>query len=135
MHRLIKPIFWTVLFLVMMLIIDQFLVQVPPMHPAHAAVSNFYRDFRNRMIDLAFGEHKAEPKSIEAVIETKQKPQPAKTQKDLKAVQEKTGKALPPEVKPPQRYIYSDSKGELQFADSLEDVPKEYRGQAQPMAE
>ena len=29
MHRLIKPIFWTFLFLIMMIVIDQFLVQVP----------------------------------------------------------------------------------------------------------
>ena len=62
MHRLIKPLFWTFLFLVMMLVIDQFLVQVPPVHPAHATVSNFYQDFRSRLIDLTFGEKKIAPK-------------------------------------------------------------------------
>jgi len=52
MHRLIKPIFWTLLFLAMLLVIDQFLVLVPPVHPAHEAVSKFYTDFRGRLIDL-----------------------------------------------------------------------------------
>jgi len=133
MHRLIKPIFWTFLFLIMMLVIDQFLVQVPPVHPAHAAVSNFYRDFRGRLIDLALNEQKAAPKSIEAVIEKQQKkPKPA-PQKTTKASQEQTKPASTTQTENSQRYLYSDGKGELHFTDSLDDVPDEYRGQAQPM--
>jgi hypothetical protein len=135
MHRLIKPIFWVFLFLVMILIIDQFLVQVPPVHPAHATVSTFYRDFRNRMIDLVFGERTSEPQSIEAVIETQQNSSHNKAHDVGKATKKIPSSASPVKSKAPQRYIYSDSKGELQFADSLEEVPKEYRGQAQPMAE
>ena len=51
-----------------------------------------------------------------------------------------TGKkpATPAKSSPPaksQRYIYSDGKGGLHFADSLEEVPDKYRGQAQPMGE
>ena len=129
MHRLIKPIFWTFLFLIMMLVIDQFLVQVPSVHPAHAAVSNFYRDFRNRLIDLAFNEQKAAPKSIEAVIEKQQKNQKATAKKVNKPTQP-TSKS---QAKKPQRYLYSDGKGELHFTDSLDEVPDEFRGQAQPM--
>ena len=133
MHRLIKPIFWSFLFLIMMLIIDQFLVQVPPVHPAHAAVSNFYRDFRSRLIDLAFNEQTAAPKSIEAVIEKQQKkPKPA-PQKTTKADQEQSKPASKPQTEKPQRYLYSDGKGELHFADSLDEVPDEYRALAQPM--
>ena len=135
MHRLIKPIFWIFLFLVMMLVIDQFLVQVPPVHSAHATVSTFYRDFRNRMIDLVFGDRTSKPQSIEAVIETQQKKPINKVQAAGKTATNIPSSAPPAKSKAPQRYIYSDSKGELQFADSLEEVPKEYRGQAQPMAE
>ncbi len=131
MHRLIKPIFWTFLFLVMMLVIDQVLVQVPPIHPAHAAVSNFYQDFRSRLADLAFGEKKAAPKSIEAVIEKKQKETAPKKTESTKKQQTKATAA--PQAQKGQRYIYSDGKGELHFADSLDDVPDEYRGLAQPM--
>ncbi len=133
MHRLIKPIFWTFLFLIMMLAIDQFLVQVPPVHPAHAAVSNFYRDFRNRAIDLAFSEQKATPKSIEAVIEKQQKNQKTIAKKVKKSDQKRPLPASKSQEKKPQRYLYSDSKGELHFTDSLDEVPDEFRGQAQPM--
>ena len=135
MHRLIKPIFWTFLFLVMMLVIDQFLVQVPPVHPAHAAVSNFYKDFRGRLNDLAFGEKNFKLKSIEAVITKQQKNQKKSSPKAIKAAQGKTVTATTSQAKSLQRYIYSDGKGELHFTDSLDDVPDEYRGQAQPIGE
>lgn len=133
MHRLIKPIFWTFLFLIMMLVIDQFLVQVPPVHPAHAAVSNFYQDFRNRLIDLAFNEQKTAPKSIEAVIDKQQKKQKATAPTINKSGQETTQSASKSQTKKTQRYLYSDGKGELHFTDSLDEVPDEFRGQAQPM--
>lgn len=131
MHRIIKPIFWTFLFLVMMLVIDQVLVQVPPIHPAHAAVSNFYKDFRNRLNDLAFGERKAQPKSIEAVIAKQQKETSPKKTEQTKGLQAEA--MVAPKTQKTQRYIYSDGKGELHFAESLDDVPDEYRGLAQPM--
>ncbi len=142
MHRLIKPIFWTFLFLVMMLVIDQFLVQVPPVHPAHAAVSNFYQNFRSRLIDLTFGEKKITPKSVEAVIEEQQK-NGQKGQNGQKNSPQKINKESREQVKPAeqvqakksQRYIYSDNKGELHFADSLEEVPDEYHELAQPMGQ
>lgn len=130
MHHLIKPVFWTFLFLIMMLVIDQFLVQVPPVHPAHAAVSNFYQDFRSRLIDLAFDEKQTKPKSIEAVIEQQQKAIAPEKTKEINQQAEKASTAAQN-----QRYIYSDGKGELHFADSLDDVPDEYRGQAQPMGQ
>jgi len=133
MHRLIKPIFWGFLFLIMMLVIDQFLVQVPPVHPAHAAVTNFYRDFRGRLIDLASNERKSALKSIEAIIEKQQKsPKPA-PQKTTKTAQEQAKPTSKPQAEKSQRYLYSDGKGQLHFADSLNEVPDEYRGLAQPM--
>lgn len=131
---MIKPIFWTILFLLMMLVIDQFLVQVPPVHPAHAAVSNFYRDFRARLIDLAFNERQATPESIEAVIEKQQRKEKTAAKKNESPEQKQAKPATTSQPAKQQRYIYSDSKGELQFADSLDEVPAEYRGQAQPMA-
>ena len=133
MHRLIKPIFWSFLFIIMMLVIDQFLVQVPPVHPAHAAVSNFYRDFRGRLIELAFSEQTAAPKSIEAVIEKQQKNQKSTPQKSNKSAKKQTSPTSKAQTNTSQRYLYSDGKGELHFSDSLDEVPDEYRGQAQPM--
>ena len=133
MRRLIKPIFWTFMFLVMLLVIDQFFVRVPPVNPVHEAASSFYRDFRGRLIDLAFGEKRAEPKSVEAIIE-KQQAAEKKNAPSTGQVDKKPGTATKnSQPVKTQRYIYSDGKGELQFADSLEEVPDEYRGQAQPM--
>lgn len=134
MRRLIKPILWTILFLAMLLVIDQFFVQVPPLHPAHEAVSNFYRDFRGRLIDLASGEKKALPQSVEEVIKEHQG---TAKQAATEAAKPDKKPAAPSESTPPgtsQRYIYSDGRGELHFADSLEEVPEEYRAQAQPMS-
>ena len=133
MHRLIKPIFWTFLFLGMLLVIDQFFVQVPSIHPAHEAVSNFYRDFRGRLIDLTFGDKKAEPKSVEAVIEKLQAAGKKAATKAGETDKKLTTPAKSTSPERSQRYIYSDGKGELHFADSLEEVPDKYRGQAQPM--
>lgn len=131
MSKLIKPLIWTALFLAMMLAIDQFFVQVPPVHPAHAAVSDFYRDFRSRLIDLVFSDKKAAPKSIEAVIEKQQKQEKKSPEKTVK----KQTKSENPTAKPTQRYLYSDSNGELHFVDSLNEVPQEYRSQAQPLGD
>lgn len=133
MHRLIKPVFWTFLFLVMMLVIDQFLVQVPPVHPAHAAVSTFYQDFRSRLIDLAFDEKQTKPTSIEAVIEQQKKETVPEKAAEIGKQAENASTAA--QKQKTRRYIYSDGRGELHFADSLEDVPDEYRGQAQPMGQ
>lgn len=136
MHRLIKPIIWTALFLLMMLVIDQLLVQVPPVHPAHSAVSNFYRDFRSRLIDLAFNEQKTAPESIEAVIEKQQKEQTvAAKKKSDKPGQKQTKPAVQATPEKTQRYLYSDDEGELQFTDSLDEVPEKYRPTAQPMGQ
>jgi len=134
MHRLIKPLFWTFLFLGMLLVVDLFFVQVPPIHPAHEAVSSFYKDFRGRLIDLTIGEKKTELKSVEAIIEKQQ----AAEKKTATAGRADNKQATPAKRTPPaksQRYIYSDGKGELFFADSLEEVPDKYRGQAQPMGQ
>lgn len=134
MGKMLKPIFWTLLFLVMMIAIDQFFVQVPPVHPAHGAVANFYNDFRERLIDLVGGEERKAPKSIEAVIDQNQKGE-AKKQPDSKdPVKEIIAPVDDSSTQKARRYIYSDGKGELHFVDSLEEVPDEYRAQAQPMS-
>ncbi|MBW2688408.1 MAG: hypothetical protein JRC99_00575, partial [Deltaproteobacteria bacterium] len=70
-----------------------------------------------------------------AVIEKQQKGQKNSPQKIKKPDQKQIKPADKPQTKKLQRYIYSDSKGELQFADSLDEVPEEYRKLAQPMGE
>jgi hypothetical protein len=127
--KAIKWLFWFLLFLVLLLAVDQFFVQVPPIYPAHVAVSRFYQDFRTRLFTLLTSEEQPpgsvkspeqgnKPQSIEAVIDhqqSKSTDQPARQKS--------------------RRYLYSDADGELQFADSIDDVPLKYRAQAEPMGE
>lgn len=131
---MIKPIFWTFLFLIMMLAIDQFFVQVPPVHPAHAAVSNFYQDLRGRLIELTLGDTKKQPRSIEAVIDKLQKNKKTEQPEATKPKKKKAETTTEKPASKTQRYIYSDGKGELHFADSLDEVPDKYRAQAQSMS-
>ncbi len=132
MRRLVKPLVWSLLFLFILLAVDQFFVQVPPVNPAHAAVVAFYRDFRNRLIDAFSGEQTKEPPSIEAVIEEQQK--------DGDTLQPQ--RANPPDKSSPKtspadtpRYLYVDAAGELHFADTLDEIPDAYRAEAQPMGQ
>lgn len=130
MRRLFKPLFWSLLFLVILLAIDQFFVQVPPVNPAHAAVVAFYRDFRSRLIDEFFGETTREPPSIEAVIEQQQKDGDTPQSQRAAAADKNPSETSPSDT---PRYLYVDAAGELHFADTLDDVPAAYRTEAQRM--
>ena len=55
---------------------------------------------------------------------------PKKTEK---AKEHQAEASAAPQAQKAPRYIYSDGKGELHFADSLDDVPDKYRRLAQPM--
>jgi len=117
MKRLRHLLLWTTFFLALLVIADQVLIHVPLTTPGISQFQTFYRDFRSRLLGLITGEP---PATIDQVIERAAAP-PAK--------------APAAERIPPQRYIYVDARGELQFADSLAEVPKAYRSQAQPLKE
>lgn len=96
MARLFAFLLWTVVFLLLMLAIDQLLVRVPASQPTHAAIAAFYQDLRARLFDLASGkpaapaaspakvapqaktreQKKPAPANIEDVIEPRQAPKP-----------------------------------------------------------
>jgi len=83
--------------------------------PGTFSLQEFYQDFRNRLLGHA---------PAKATKPVPPAPGPAKT--------------LPP---PPvvstdhPQFIYVDREGQLQFADSLEEIPTEFRGQAQKLAQ
>lgn len=129
MGKSFKWLFWTVLFLLMLLAIDQFFVQVPPIHPAHDAVSRFYKDFRHRLLAMTLGE---KPPVKPPPIKMPAKPDTIETVIDKQVTAEK---AKAKAKSAPQRYVYSDEQGNLQFAESLEDVPAQFREAAQPMGQ
>ncbi|HEY5675031.1 MAG TPA: hypothetical protein VIR78_15105 [Malonomonas sp.] len=116
MLKLLRMLLWLILVLVVVGGLDQFLVRVPLDTPGLAPVQTFYVDFRSRLLGLVGVETvAAPPATIEQVIEA-------------------TGSA-PQQTKKSQRYLYVDEAGELQFADSLAQVPVKFRKAAQPLAE
>lgn len=111
MKKLLRALFWGLVFVLLLGGIDQLLVQTPFEGPLLGSVRTFYLDFRQRLLGLA-GPADAPP-SVEATIE-----------------QASTSPAVPP-----QRYVYADAEGALQFADSLAEVPEPFRKDAQPLSE
>ena len=153
MARFLSILFWTAVFLLIMLGIDQFLLRVPASVPAHAAVATFYRDLRSRLLDLATGKAQqpakapgapgkpappgksggaapAPPASIEAVIEKQQPHKPTTAPAPGKGKAVKT-----PPTEPAARYLYADEQGTLHFAATLAEIPEQYRDKARLMGE
>ncbi len=112
MFKLFRLFSWLILTLVILACLDQLMLRVPLEAPGVREAQTFYLDFRSRLLRLVgLG---ADERSIEQLIEaSKPAKQPAK----------------------PQRYLYADEHGVLQFADSLEQVPLKYRQDAQPLTE
>ena len=130
MLKSMRWLLWTGLFLIMLLAVDQFFVQVPPLHPAHGAVSRFYQDFRSRLGQMVFDPQSAPPAVVKKPAAPTRKP--PKSIEAIIAQQAKT--ADPKTVEKAQRYVYSDADGQLQFADSLEAIPEKFRALAQPLS-
>jgi len=112
MKKIIRALFWGLVFVVILGGIDQLLVQTPFEGPLLGSVRTFYLDFRKRLIDLT---GPSDPRSVEQSIE--------------ESVSE------PAKPAAAQRYVYADSEGNLQFADSLNEVPEAFRAEAQPLEE
>ena len=114
MLKLIKYFLWLVVILALSLGFDQLMIQLPLHGPGLKQTQEFYVDFRSRLIGLLNGSTAAAD-PIDAVI---------------------SAKARPAKTKPAnRRYLYVDAAGNLQFADSLQQVPTRFRDSAQPMAE
>ena len=135
MLRLIKPILWSFLFLISLLLIDQFFLHVSAIHPSHTTARKFYLDFRHRLSTLVGLEESPPLKSIEALIEKQHAPKGSRGQKSgTLPLRQNKSSGTPPAHSSPQ-YIYSDEKGDLHFVDSLEEVPEKFRTQAQAIGQ
>lgn len=115
MFKLLKMFIWLVLVLVVVGGLDQFLLRVPLDIPGLSQTQTFYVDFRSRLLGLVGVKPTTAPASIEQVIEATS--------------------SAPQQVQKPQRYLYVDADGVLQFANSLDQVPSRFRRDAQPLAE
>jgi hypothetical protein len=118
MNRTSKAIIWSLLFVVLLLASDQFMLRVEFTQPQMQVARSFYLDFRHRLIALFDG---TEPESVDAVIEA--------TRPDTtpKAYMDSNGEA--------PRYFYVDADGNIQLVDSLEAIPRELRNSAKRLAD
>lgn len=115
MSKSSKAIFWVIIFFCILLAVDQFLLRVEFKTGGMQVTQEFYLDFRQRLIGLGSA---SGPKSVEQVIS------------------DRSSTATAPAVEAPSpRYLYADENGQLQFADSMEDIPPQFRKGAQRMDE
>lgn len=133
-------LFWTLVSLLLLAGIDQLLVRVPVTLPAPLAVATFYRDLRSRVIELVKGmasapakpAKSAPPASIEGVIEQQQSrpvTHPPKQPAPTRLHPSPRAKDRAP------RYIYADDGGELHFAETLAEIPEQFRDRARVLGE
>ena len=142
---------WTLVLLLLLAGLDQLLVRVPVTSPVPLAVVTFYRDLRSRLVELAKGmtiapapvakpakpapsapTKGAPPASIEGLIEQRH-PRPASP---LPPPVAPAKLKYPPQAKEPApRYIYADDRGELHFAETLAEIPEQFRERAKVLGE
>ncbi len=120
MFKVTRWFIWGLFSLLLLTAIDQILLNVDAPVPGYVEAREFYVDFRNRLLGLTDNDKVAQMISI-----NKSTPAVVKSP-------EKTGAAP---TKKPQRYLYVDAEGALQFVDKLEQVPLQYRRDAQPLSE
>ena len=111
MKRLVRFSIRAALFLAVLLAFDQLVLHVPLDLPGVRETRTFYLDFRDRLLNLA---EAPKAPSIEATID-----------RSAGKEQETPSAAASP------RYLYVDQHGNLNFADSLEQVPLAYRQDVQ----
>jgi hypothetical protein len=135
MKKSLSALLWTLIFVALLLGIDQFFLHVPASISPHQAAQSFYVDFRTRLLALSVGEKQmgqrpptaSEPKVLTKPPSTSPKGQPGRVPlPDAAAAPAGEAVAL--------RYIYVDQAGDLHFADSLQEIPSRYRAEARPMS-
>ncbi|PLX87728.1 MAG: hypothetical protein C0619_14070 [Desulfuromonas sp.] len=115
MIKLVRWLVWLLVSLIVLSLLDQALIRVPMQVPVLTQFQEFYIDFRGRLLGLVDGG--SETPSIDKMIDRS---------KEMGRTDKPSPGAAP-------RYLYVDDSGALQFADSLEAVPPQFRKDAQPM--
>jgi hypothetical protein len=108
MKKLIRFIFWGIVFVVLLVAADQALLRVDLDVPGYREAHRFYKEFRSRLLGL--GEQKKAP-STSGEGELQAAPQ--------------TGPS----------YVYVDDEGSLHFAENIDEVPERYRKNAQQLGQ
>jgi hypothetical protein len=153
MKKSLSALLWTLVFIALLLGLDQFFLHIPATVSPHQEAQTFYLDLRARLLLLGTG---ASPEASQQAAPAQEQPRglPATTKKAAPSAP-----AVQPQAKPQQpgpavsvptptpgpaassgkettmlRYIYVDKAGDLHFADSLQEVPAPYRAEARPMS-
>ncbi|OQY17157.1 MAG: hypothetical protein B6I36_09345 [Desulfobacteraceae bacterium 4572_35.1] len=129
MKKITFGFIWLVSFLLLLLVLDQFLLRYPGFNtPLLDDFQHFYQDLRQRVIAV---ETSPQPHTIQGVISASKEPVDGTgvVQQAYK-VYEKIARQEEPA---PVRYIYLDEQNTLNFADSLEDIPLELRSSARKL--
>lgn len=131
MKRILSILFHSLLFLLLLLAIDQSFVHLPLTLPGLRQSQTFYLDLRSRLLGLGdplLERVNKSPKGLETSVE--------------RLIDADDRAALAPKATPQSqaagespRYLYPDADGQLQFADRLEDIPEALRSKAQRLAE
>lgn len=119
MNRTSKAIIWSIIFVVMLLAADQFMLRVEFSQSQMQVAKSFYLDFRQRLIALGGGDA---PDSVESVIESTR---PDTTPDIFKRRNEDES----------PRYLYLAEDGTIQFADSIEEIPVALRDGAERLSD
>lgn len=120
MFKMTRWFLWGLFTLLLLTALDQILLRVDLPVPGYAQVHEFYVDFRQRLVGLTGQD------PVARTISTNRQP-------EARTTSSSSAPKTAPKVQP--RYLYVDGDGALQFADSLDEVPLQYRRDAQPMAE
>ncbi len=114
MLKMTRWFIWGLFSLLLLTALDQVLLRVDLPVPGYSEVHEFYVDFRSRLLGLAGND------PVARMITTNKKSPNTFT--------------AAPAAKAP-RYLYVGGDGSLQFVDSLNEVPLQYRRDAQPLSE
>lgn len=131
MKRILSVLFHSLLFLLLLLAIDQSFVHLPLTLPGLRQSQTFYLDLRGRLLGLgepllerAKSPARGPETSVEGLIDA-----------DERARVTPEAKPKSPAAGESPRYLYPDAAGQLQFADRLEEIPEALRSKAQRLAE
>ncbi len=113
MKRLLHGCLWTAVFVALILGLDQFLRRFPWQAPAAVSLAASYTELRASLLGL--GIQRPAP-TVEAAIEAA------------------ALRPRPPAAVPGPHYLYLDAQGQLQFADTLDEIPSSLRASAQNLS-
>nr|WP_320114493.1 hypothetical protein [uncultured Desulfuromonas sp.] len=112
MKKIISFLIWSVCFIVLLMITDQFLLRYPGSSvPVLSEFQQFYQSFRRQLFQSSPPKD-SNPETVSAGSHDS-----------------------PPAVRQPvaPQYIYVDQDGQLNFASSMEEIPRQFRDAAEPL--